>query len=60
MVIEEGMSPPAFTLDMAKVMSQHAVNLNKVSKTNIAVDTGMSRIGYIPSNEAAEENCGNQ
>ena len=55
MVIEEDMLPPVFTLDMAKVMSQHAVNLNKVLKINIAVDTGMSRIGYIPSNEAAEE-----
>ena len=40
---------------MAECISHHAKNLNKTVKINIAVDTGMSRIGYIPSQTAVEE-----
>lgn len=49
------MLPPIFTYKMAKAFSDHAVKLNKTVKFNIAVDTGMSRIGYIPSEEAVNE-----
>lgn len=55
MVINEEMLPPVFSLEMAKEMSKHAVNLSKIIKINIAVDTGMSRIGYLPSEEAVDE-----
>lgn len=55
LVIHKDMIPPVFTLEMAEAFSKHATNLNTVTKINIAVDTGMSRIGYIPSKEAIEE-----
>lgn len=55
MVIREEMIPPVFTLEMAEKLSSCAVKLNKAVKINIAVDTGMSRIGYIPSKEAVDE-----
>ena len=55
LVINEEMLPPIFTYKMAKAFSDHAVKLNKTVKFNIAVDTGMSRIGYIPSEEAVNE-----
>jgi alanine racemase len=54
-VINDDMIPPIFSLDMAKKLSNHANALNKEIKINIAVDTGMSRIGYIPSDNAIEE-----
>lgn len=55
MIIEEEMIPPIFSLEMAEKFSAHAHKLNKTGKINIAIDTGMSRIGYIPSDNAANE-----
>ena len=55
LVINEEMLPPIFTYKMAKAFSEHAVKLNKTVKFNIAVDTGMSRIGYIPGSDAVKE-----
>ena len=55
LVINEEMLPPIFTYKMAKAFSDHAVKLNKTVKFNIAVDTGMSRIGYIPGSDAVKE-----
>lgn len=55
MVINEKMIPAIYSLDMAEKLSHHAQKLKKEVKINIAVDTGMSRIGYIPTDEAAEE-----
>lgn len=55
MIIEEEMIPPVFSLEMAEKYSTHAHKLNKTGKINIAIDTGMSRIGYIPSDNAANE-----
>lgn len=55
MVIHEEMIPPVFSMEMAERISHHAENLNKTVKINIAVDTGMSRIGYIPSQTAVDE-----
>lgn len=53
--IDEDMIPPVFTMEMAEVISNHAVLKEKTVKINIAVDTGMSRIGYIPSEKALQE-----
>jgi len=39
----------------ARELSNTAVKLNKVAKIHIAVDTGMGRIGYFPSEESAKE-----
>lgn len=55
MLIDEDMLPAIFSLEMACRLSEHAVKRNKTAKINIAVDTGMSRIGYIPGKEAIDE-----
>lgn len=55
MVIKEKMLPPIFSLKMAKDFSDAATGLGVEAKINIAVDTGMSRIGYIPSDKAVQE-----
>ena len=40
-----------FTLEMAEQMSETAVNLGKTARVHIALDTGMSRIGFAPVEE---------
>ena len=55
MIIEKELIPAIFSLEMATKLSKHAQKLGKEVKINIAVDTGMSRIGYIPSEEAVNE-----
>lgn len=54
LVIEEEMLPPVFTLEMAEAMSNHALSLNKEIKIDIALDTGMNRIGFFPNDETIE------
>ena len=54
-MIEDDMIPPVFSLEMAQAMSEKAAEMGKQLKINIAIDTGMSRIGYIPSDEAVGE-----
>ena len=55
LVIEEEMLPPVFHLEMAQKMSEHAVKLGKELKMDIALDTGMNRIGFFPDEDAIEQ-----
>lgn len=54
-IIENEISEVVFDLKRAKLLSDYALKMGKKARIHIAVDTGMSRIGYIPSREAAEE-----
>lgn len=53
--IKEDLIPPIFTIKAAKVISQCASKLGKVAHISIAVDTGMSRIGYNVSEQSVKE-----
>ncbi|MCR5736764.1 MAG: alanine racemase [Eubacterium sp.] len=55
LVIEEEMLPPVFHLEMAQKMSEHAVKLGKELKMDIALDTGMNRIGFFPNEDAVDQ-----
>ncbi len=44
-----------FTFEMAKALSDCAKQSGKTAKIHIAVDTGMGRIGFFPSEESADE-----
>lgn len=52
--IEEEISMTVFRLDWAKKLSMLAWDMGKKAKIHIAVDTGMGRIGFMPTEEAAE------
>ena len=39
----------------AVIMSQAAAKMDKTAKIHVAVDTGMSRIGFVPDENGAEE-----
>ena len=41
-----------YDLDYAKELSSLAISLNKKAKVHIALDTGMGRIGFLPSDES--------
>ena len=45
--VKEGMIPAVFSIEDAKKLSDIAISLDKHVNIDIAVDTGMSRIGYI-------------
>ena len=53
-MIEYNISTAVFQYDMAKSMSDIAVRLGKKASIHIAVDTGMSRIGFKPDDESLE------
>lgn len=55
MVIKEEMIPAIYRKEDAQNLSEEAKKFNKDVDINIAVDTGMSRIGYIPCEEAVKE-----
>ena len=53
-IINNDIIPCVFTYEMAKTLSIHASKLGKQCKINIAVDTGMSRIGFLPNEDSVE------
>lgn len=54
-VINYGIRPTVFELEKAKKLSDLAVQKGKKVLVHIAIDTGMSRIGYLPGEKAANE-----
>ncbi|MGH4050644.1 MAG: alanine racemase [Clostridium sp.] len=44
-----------YSFEFARRLSKMAVKKNKIAKIHIAVDTGMGRIGFLPSDASCEE-----
>ncbi|HKM05255.1 MAG TPA: alanine racemase [Lachnospiraceae bacterium] len=53
-LVKEEIRPTVFRLDMAKELSNAAIQLNKILKVHIKVDTGMSRVGITPDDIGIE------
>lgn len=53
-LIEEEICPAMFQMDRCLLLSDLAVRKGKKAKIHIAVDTGMSRIGLMPTEEDAD------
>lgn len=47
-IIREGVSQTVYSYPMAKCLSDTAVNIGETAKIHIKIDTGMSRIGFMP------------
>ena len=47
-LIRHDISQTVYSYEMAKELSEAAVRLGKTAKIHIKVDTGMSRIGFLP------------
>lgn len=54
-LVEMDIRPAVFTLDMAKQLSDAAQKHNRVLPVHLAVDTGMTRIGFRHPQESMEE-----
>ncbi len=54
-LIRADIRPTVFTLEMAESLSVAAETCNRDCRIHFAVDTGMSRIGYQVTEEAADE-----
>lgn len=46
-----------YDLDYARELSSLAIKINKKAKVHIAIDTGMGRIGFLPTNESFNSIC---
>ena len=54
LAIEKEIRMVVYDYEMAEKMNSHAVKLGKKAIVNIALDTGMSRIGFLPTEESVE------
>lgn len=54
-LVEMDIRPAVFTLDMAKQLSAAAQKHNRILSVHLAVDTGMTRIGFRHPEESLEE-----
>lgn len=54
-LIDHNIRPAIFQYKKAKALSETALSMGKRAKIHLAVDTGMSRIGLIPQEEAFQE-----
>lgn len=55
MLIEDKVCMAVFSFEMAKELSDVAVKLNRRAVIHLKLDTGMGRIGFLPTKEALEE-----
>ena len=54
-LIAHDITTAIYNLDEAKALNQTAERLGKKAKIHIKVDTGMSRIGIVPSEEGVRQ-----
>ncbi len=55
MLIEDQVRMAVFSYDMAKELSDKAVEMNRTAYIHLKLDTGMGRIGFLPSEESLED-----
>lgn len=54
-LIKYDLEQTVYDLNYAKELSEIALKLNKKAKVHIAIDTGMGRIGFLPTDKAINE-----
>ncbi len=52
--IKENVTVTAFTFEETQLISEIAEKVGKIAKIHIPIDTGMSRIGFVPTAEYAD------
>ena len=53
--INNNIEMTVYSLEIAKMISKHAVSLNKTAFIQIKIDTGMSRLGFLPENDTIQK-----
>ncbi len=54
-IVEEGLEQTVFSLDFARALSERATAEGKTVPIHIKIDTGMNRVGFLPSEESFEQ-----
>ena len=54
-LIEQGVRMTVYTKEMAEELSERAKAIGKDAYIHVKLDTGMSRIGFLPGKESVEE-----
>ena len=54
-IINYGITTTIFSFENAKKLSDIALSLGKVADIHIKIDSGMGRIGYVPSTKSVDE-----
>lgn len=54
-VVRHELTQTVFSYELAKQLSDTAVRLGKTATAHIGIDTGMSRIGFLPCEESLDE-----
>lgn len=54
-VVRHELTQTVFSYELAKQLSDTAVKLGKTATAHIGIDTGMSRIGFLPCEESLDE-----
>jgi alanine racemase len=57
LLINNEIEQTVYDLEYAKKLSEIAQRIGKKAKIHIAVDTGMGRIGFLPSHESIDKIC---
>lgn len=53
-IVENEITATIYNLDEARLLSETALRLKKKAKVHVALDTGMSRIGFYPDEKSAD------
>ena len=53
-IVENGITQTVFSFDLARALSEAAVKLKKEVKVHIKIDTGMTRVGFMPGYSAVK------
>ena len=51
-ILKNNITPSVYDYEDAKILSECAGRLNMVAKIHVPIDTGMSRVGFLPEDEA--------
>lgn len=54
-IVGYNLDQTVYTYDLAKAISDEAVRQNKTARVHIKADTGMGRIGFLPTKESLDE-----
>ena len=54
-LVEYDISQTIYNYQMAKDLSDAAVNQNKIARIHLKIDSGMGRIGFLPTEESFQE-----
>lgn len=53
-IVSNGVMQTVFNTELASAISKAAVKLDKTAKIHVKIDTGMTRIGFMPGHEAVK------